>query len=179
MSHSQWVKNKMKKEANGKDTHKIFTKMVRLLTAEAKNCGGNREAPGLKAAILKAKREGLPTDNVDRAIKKASEPSAQMETITYEAYGPAGVGIIIEVLTDSKNRSAQDIRHIMTKHGFALGGIGSVVWSFTKELSPEGLVWKPNMLTEINSEEDATLLQTIIDELENYDDVQEVFTNAE
>lgn len=178
MSHSQWVKNKMKKEANGKDTHKIFTKMVRLIMAEAKNCGGNREAPGLKAAILKAKREGLPSDNVDRAIKKASEPSAQMDAITYEAYGPGGVGIIIEVLTDSKNRSSQDIKHILTKNGFALGGIGSVAWSFTKELSPEGLVWKPNMFTTV-SEEDAELLGKIVDELENYDDVQEVFTNAE
>lgn len=178
MSHSQWVKNKMKKEANGKDTHKIFMKMVRLITAEAKKCRGDREAPGLKAAIAKAKREGLPGDNVDRAIKRASEPSEIMENITYEAYGPGGAGIIIEVLTDSRNRSSQDIRHIMTKHGFALAGIGAVSWSFTKELSPEGLVWKPNMLTSI-SEEEATLLDMIVNELEDYDDVQEVFTNAE
>lgn len=178
VSHSQWEKKKLKKALNGKDTHKIFTKMVRLIMAEAKKCGGNRESPGLKAAIAKAKSMSLPTDNVDRAIKKASEPSATMEAITYEAYGPGGVGIIIETLTDSRNRTAQDIKHILTKNSFSLGGIGSVSWSFNKEISPEGLIWKPNMNTALN-DIDLELLEKLVDEFEGNDDVQDVFTNAE
>jgi len=178
MSHSQWEKKKLKKAANGKDTHKIFTKMVRLIMAEAKKYGGDRESPGLKAAILKAKSLSLPGENIDRAIKKASEPGEQMETITYEAYGPGGVGIIIETLTDSRNRTAQDIKHILSKNGFALGGIGSVAWAFTKEISPEGLIWKPNMNTPL-SEADIELLDKLVDDLEQNDDVQDVFTNAE
>lgn len=178
MSHSQWEKKKLKKAANGKDTHKIFTKMVRLIMTEAKKCNGDRNSPSLKAAILKAKRESLPSDNIDRAIKNASEPSAVMESITYEAYGPGGVGLIIETLTDSRNRTAQDVKHILVKNDFSLGGIGSVAWSFIKELSPEGLVWTPNTTVPI-SEEDSVLLEKLVDDLEAHDDVQDVYTNAE
>ena len=178
MSHSQWEKKKLKKAANGKDTHKIFTKIVRLIMSEAKKCNGDRNSPGLKAAIMKAKGVSLPSDNIDRAIKKASEPSTQMENITYEAYGPGGTGIIIETLTDSRNRTAQDIKHILSENGYPLAGIGSVAWGFTKEISPLGLTWKPNTTIPI-SEEDSVLLETLIDELEAHDDVQEVYTNAE
>jgi transcriptional/translational regulatory protein YebC/TACO1 len=178
MSHSQWEKKKLKKALNGKDTHKIFTKMVRLIMAEAKKCGGDRESPGLKAAIFKAKGFSLPSDNIDRAIKKATEPSAQMETITYESHGPGGVGMIIETLTDSRNRTAQDIKHILTKNGFVLGGIGSVTWAFSKQISPEGLIWIPTSTISV-SDTDAELLEKLVEEFENNDDVQEIYTNAE
>lgn len=178
MSHSQWEKKKLKKAANGKDTHKIFTKLVRLIMAEAKKCGGDRESPGLKAAIIKAKGVSLPSDNVERAIKRASEPSSQMDAIAYEAYGPGGVGIIIETLTDSKNRTAQDIKHILTENGTALGGIGSVTWAFKKEITPEGLIWVPTS-TMSPSDEDLNLLDKLVEGLENNDDVQDVYTNAE
>ncbi len=179
MSHSQWEKKKLKKALNGKDTHKIFTKMVRLIMAEAKQCGGDRESPGLKAAISKAKREGLPSDNIDRAIKKASEPGEQMETITYEAYGPGGVGIIIETLTDSRNRTAQDVKHILAENNTAFAGIGAVTWAFTKEMSPEGIIWKSTSTIPLSSEEEMVALEKLITELENNDDVQDVYTNAE
>lgn len=178
MSHSQWEKKKLKKALNGKDTHKIFTKMVRLIMAEAKKCSGDRESPDLKAAIFKAKSFSLPSDNIDRAIKKATEPSAQMEVNTYETHGPGGVGIIIETLTDSKNRTAQDIKHILTKNGFTLGSIGSVSWGFKKEKSPEGLVWIPTGTISL-SDADLELLDKLVEDLEENDDVQDVYTNAE
>ena len=101
-----------------------------------------------------------------------------MDNITYEAYGPGGVGIIIETLTDSKNRTAPEIKHILSKNGFELGGIGSVAWNFTKEKTPEGLVWKPNILTPL-SNIDLELLEKLVDDLEENDDVQDVYTNAE
>lgn len=178
MSHSQWEKKKLKKAANGKDTHKIFTKMVRLIMSEAKKCNGDRNSDGLKAAISKAKGMSLPSENIDRAIKKASEPGESMDNITYEAYGPGGVGMIIETLTDSKNRTAQDIKHILTENGSSLAGIGSVTWAFEKKLSSEGLNWKPTT-TVSPSLEELELLEKIVDDLEENDDVQDVYTNAE
>jgi transcriptional/translational regulatory protein YebC/TACO1 len=144
---------------------------------EAKLSGG-KESPGLRAAIEKAKKVNMPAENIERAIKKASEPGTHMDAITYETYGPGGVGIIIETLTDSKNRTAQDIKHILTKNGFLLGGIGSVTWAFKKEKSPEGLIWTPNMLVPV-SDADLELLEKLVEELEENDDVQEVYTNAE
>jgi transcriptional/translational regulatory protein YebC/TACO1 len=101
-----------------------------------------------------------------------------MDNIAYEAYGPGGVGIIIETLTDSRNRTAQDVKHILVKNGFALAGIGSVTWSFEKEITAEGLIWKPTTTIPL-SEEDLTLLEKLVDDLEEHDDVQDVYTNAE
>ena len=175
--HNKWAQIKHKKAITDAKKSKIFSKLVRFIAVEAKLSGG-KESPGLRVAIEKAKKVNMPKDIIEKAVKKASEPSAQMDSITYEAYGPGGVGIIIETLTDSKNRTAQDIKHILTKNSFALGGIGSVAWSFSKEKTPEGMIWKPNMLTPV-SDEDLELLDKLVDELEENDDVQDVYTNAE
>ncbi|HPS21469.1 MAG TPA: YebC/PmpR family DNA-binding transcriptional regulator [Candidatus Paceibacterota bacterium] len=175
--HNKWAQIKHKKAITDGKKSKIFSKIVRYIATEAKLSGG-KESPGLRAAIEKAKKVNMPAENIERAIKKASEPSAQMENITYEAYGPGGVGIIIETLTDSRNRTAPEMKHILSKNGFALGGIGSVAWSFQKERTPEGMVWKPTNTVSL-SDEDLELLEKIVDELEENDDVQEVFTNAE
>ncbi len=176
--HNKWSQIKHKKDITDAKKSKIFSKLVRYIGVEAKLAKGDINAPGLRAAIEKARKVNMPSENIERAIKKASEPGAQMDVITYEAYGPGGVGIIIETLTDSRNRTAQDIKHILSKNGFALGGIGSVSWSFTKEKTPEGIIWKPNMFTPV-SDTDLELLDKLVDELEENDDVQDVFTNAE
>jgi YebC/PmpR family DNA-binding regulatory protein len=175
--HNKWAQIKNKKAITDSRKSKIFSKLVRFISVEAKLSGG-KDSPGLRAAIEKAKKVNMPAENIERAIKKASDNDAHMDAITYETYGPGGVGIIIETLTDSKNRTAQDIKHILTKNGFLLGGIGSVVWGFQKEKTPEGLIWKPNMLVPV-SDSDLELLEKLVEELEENDDVQEVFTNAE
>jgi YebC/PmpR family DNA-binding regulatory protein len=175
--HNKWAQIKHKKAITDAKKSKIFSKLVRYISVEAKLSGG-KDSPGLRSAIEKAKKVNMPADNIERAIKKASEPGAHMDNITYEAYGPGGVGIIIETLTDSKNRTAPEIKHILSKNGFELGGIGSVTWSFTKEKTPEGLVWKPNILTPL-SDDDLMLLEKLVDDLEENDDVQDVYTNAE
>ncbi len=175
--HNKWAQIKHKKAITDAKKSKIFSKLVRFIAVEARLSGG-KDSPGLRTAIEKAKKVNMPAENIERAIKKASEPSLQMDAITYEAYGPGGVGIIIETLTDSKNRTAQDVKHILVKNGFALASIGSVVWAFTKEISPEGLIWKPNMNISL-SDNDLELLEKLVEDLENNDDVQEVFTNAE
>ncbi|MFZ2149949.1 MAG: YebC/PmpR family DNA-binding transcriptional regulator [Minisyncoccia bacterium] len=175
--HNKWAQIKHKKAITDSKKSKIFSKLVRFIAVEARLSGG-KESPGLRSAIEKAKKVNMPAENIERAIKKASEPSAQMDAITYEAYGPGGVGIIIETLTDSKNRTAQDVKHILSKNGFALGGIGSVVWAFQKEVTPEGLVWKPTSAVSL-SDEDLMLLEKLVEDLEENDDVQDVYTNAE
>jgi len=175
--HNKWAQIKHKKAITDSKKSKIFSKLVRFISVEAKLSGG-KDSPGLRASIEKAKKVNMPKDIIEKAVKKASEPSAQMDAITYEAYGPGGVGIIIDTLTDSKNRTAQDIKHILSKNGFALGGIGSVAWSFTKERTPEGMIWKPTSTISL-SDSDLELLDKLVEELEENDDVQEVFTNAE
>ncbi len=176
--HNKWSQIKHKKDITDAKKSKVFSKLVRYISVEAKLAKGDINAPGLRAAIEKAKKVNMPGENIERAIKKASESGAQMDSINYEAYGPGGVGIIIETLTDSKNRTVQDIKHILTKNGFALASVGSVAWSFAKEKTSEGMIWKPNMFIPV-SDEDLELLDKIVDELEELDDVQDVYTNAE
>ncbi len=176
--HNKWAQIKHKKAITDAKKSKIFSKLARYISVEAK-LSNEKDSPGLRAAIEKARKVNMTNDVIERAIKKATESgAAHMDNITYEAYGPGGVGIIIETLTDSKNRTAPEIKHILSKNGFALAGIGSVTWSFGKEITPEGLVWKPNMFIPL-SDEDLSLLDKIVDELEENDDVQDVYTNAE
>ena len=175
--HNKWSQIKHKKDITDAKKSKIFSKLIRFIAVEAKLSGG-KESPGLRSAIEKAKKVNMPGDNIERAIKKGSEPGGKMEANTYEAYGPGGVGIIIETLTDSKNRTAPEMKHLLSKNGFALGGIGSVSWNFTKERTAEGMIWEPNTTIAL-SDIDLELLDKLIDDLEENDDVQDVFTNAE
>ena len=172
--HNRWSQIKHKKGITDAKKSKIFSKLVRFITVEAKLAKGNADAPGLRAAVLKAREANMPQDNIDRAIKKASEPSAQMENVTYEAYGPGGVGLIIETLTDNRNRTAQEVKHILSNNEASLAGIGAVKWAFQK--GPGGLV--PTTTVPL-SDEDLHKLEKLVDELEEIDDVQEVYTNAE
>ncbi|MFA5933981.1 MAG: YebC/PmpR family DNA-binding transcriptional regulator [Candidatus Paceibacterota bacterium] len=174
MSHSQWEKKKYKKASSEGKTSKLYTKLVRLIMTEAKKANGNRESSELKAAIQKARDASMPSDNIERAIKKATESNEVMEQITYEAYGPSGVGIVIEALTTNRNKAAAEIKHILSLHETSLAGIGSVTWGFKKS----GNEWTPNMTVPL-SPEDSEKIEKLIDALEDNDEVQEVFTNAE
>ena len=175
--HNKWTQIKHKKAITDSKRSKIFSKLVRYIGVEARLSNGE-ESPGLRAAIEKAKKVNMPKSVIEKAIKKWSDPKTHMERITYETYGPGGVGIIIETLTDSKNRTAQDVKHILSKNGFTLAGIGSVSWVFVKENSPEGLIWKTTTTIPL-SEKDLELLEKLVEELEENDDVQDVYTNAE
>jgi YebC/PmpR family DNA-binding regulatory protein len=173
--HNKWSKIKNQKAVTDARKSKIFTKMVRLLTVEAKKSKGNLNSPGLKTVIDKAKSFNVPNDTIDRAIKKAgTDNSATMDSVTYEAYGPGGVAIIIDTLTDNRNKAAGEVKHILSEHGSELAAIGSAAWAFTK--THEG--WVPNMTVPL-SDEDYVKLESLVDELEDNDEVQEVYTNAE
>lgn len=172
--HNKWSKIKRKKEVTDARKSQIFSKLVRFITVEAKKSGGDTSAPGLRLAIDKAREANMPNENIERAIKKATEPGAAMEAITYEAYGPGGAGLIIECLTDNRNKAAQEVKHILSKNGGALGAIGSVTWGFVRK---DG-AWTPSNTVPL-ADDDAVKLETLIDELEGNDEVQEVYTNAE
>ncbi len=173
--HNKWSKIKRQKEKTDGQKSKIFGKMVRLITVEAKKSGGNVSSPGLKNAIDKAKSFNVPNDNIERAIKKFSEGGASMEAITYEAYGPGGCAMIIEALTDNRNKAAQEIKFILSKHGYALAGIGAATWAFTR--TPE-MEWVPQTTVPL-SDEDSEKLESLVDDLEENDEVQDVYTNVE
>ena len=172
--HNKWSKIKHQKAATDAEKSKVFSKMNRLITVEAKKANGDRNSPGLKTVIEKAKAVNMPNDNIDRAIKKATDAgSAAMESVTYEAYGPGGVALMIEGITDSKNRTAAEVRHTLSKQGIELAAVGSASWAFTR--TADG--WVPQTMTPI-SDEDGEKLNQVIESLEESEDIQNVYTNA-
>lgn len=172
--HNKWSKIKHKKAATDAKKSKEFTKINRLLTVEAKKANGNIDSPNLKAAIEKARSANMPNDNIERAIKKATDTTAaDMEAVTYEAYGPGGSAIIIEALTDNRNKAAAEIRHVLSQYTIELAATGSASWAFAKDDSQ----WTPNTTIPL-SDDDSQKLALIIDALEDNDDIQDVYTNA-
>ncbi len=173
--HNKWSKIKNKKGAEDAKKSTVFSKLSKQIISESKRNNGDVNSPGLATAIEAAKKENMPKDTIERAIKKGTDKNtADLESVTYEAYGPGGAGIIIEGLTDNKNRTAAEVRHILSKKGFEMSAPGSASWAFAKE----GTEWNPTNTVPI-SEDDSSKLGDLIDELEELEDVQGVFTNAE
>ncbi|MCX7635537.1 MAG: YebC/PmpR family DNA-binding transcriptional regulator, partial [Syntrophales bacterium] len=135
--HSKWSTIKRKKGANDAKRGKIFTKIIKEITLAARLGGGDPEGnPRLRQAIMAAKDENMPKENIERAIKKGiggEEGASNYEEVIYEGYGPGGVAVLVEVMTDNKNRTVAEIRHIFSKHGGNLGENGCVAWMFDKK----------------------------------------------
>jgi YebC/PmpR family DNA-binding regulatory protein len=134
--HSKWSTIKRKKGKADAERGKIFTKLIKELTVSARDGGGDPEGnPRLRAAIQAAKAANMPASNIERAIKKGTGelPGVTYEQISYEGYGPGGVAVLVEVLTDNRNRSVSEIRNIFTRHGGNLGEVGCVGWMFDKK----------------------------------------------
>src|SRR3989338_2880309 len=134
--HSKWATIKHKKGALDAKRGALFTKIIKELTVAAKNGGGNPDAnPRLRTVLQKAKEANMPADNIDRAIKKGTGelPGVIYEELAYEGYGPNGVALVIELLTDNKNRTASEIRSLMERRGGNMSGAGSVAWQFAKK----------------------------------------------
>ncbi|MCI0542237.1 YebC/PmpR family DNA-binding transcriptional regulator [bacterium] len=178
--HSKWSQIKRQKGANDVKKAKIFSKFARLIALESKKCGGDIRSAALRAVIERAKEINMPNDNIERAVKRgAGGDAGNMEEVLYEAYGPGGCAIIIEGLTDNKNRTSQEIKHIFTKHGSALAGQGAALWNFEKNTGVNGEGnWSAKTTVKL-SPEDATLLEKILEELDENDDVQGVYTSGE
>jgi len=144
--HSKWATTKHKKAALDSKRAKIFTKIIREITVAAKAGGGDPDGnPRLRTVILKAKEANMPADNIKKAVQKGTGelPGVTYEETTYEGYGPGGVALLMQILTDNKNRSVAEIRHLLGKHGGNMAEAGAVSWIFKRKgyltLPKEGL----------------------------------------
>ena len=134
--HSKWATIKRKKAATDAKRGKIFTTIIKEITIAAREGGGDADSnPRLRQAVSNAKSANMPSDNITRAIKKGTGelPGVMYEEVSYEGYGPAGVAIFMECLTDNKQRTVAEIRHLISKYGGNLGENGSVSWMFDKK----------------------------------------------
>ncbi len=175
--HNKWSKIKRQKGATDAAKSKIFSKMARAIATASRQVKGDVNSPSLRAAIEKAREYNMTNDAIERAVKKGSGTDAeQLESITYEAYGPGGCALVIEVLTSNRNKAAQEVKFILSENGFALAAQGSAMWGFKREPTTNNL--QPTATIKL-SEEDSAALEKLIDELENNDEVQDVYTNAE
>ena len=235
--HSKWSSIKHKKGAADAKRGKLFSKLSRAIIVAAKEGGGDPSGNlSLQNAIEKAKSYSMPKDNIDRAIAKGSGADADassFETVVYEGYGPSGVAVIVEALTDNRNRTASDVRHTFAKNDGNLGGSGAVSWLFERRgvvlvpaegtdedeltlAAAEGgaedvaldgssyqvlsapehltavrealeaagftidsaeLTMLPKTTVEVANEGDAKKVLRLMDELEDNDDVQDVYAN--
>ena len=174
--HSKWSQIKHQKGASDAAKSRAFAKLGQLIALESKKAAGNLSSPGLAAAISRAKEANMPKDTIERAVAKGkSKDAGNLEQVVYEFYGPGGVAIIVDALTDNKNRTTQEIKHLITKNGFELGAQGSAMWAFTK--SPNGSLSPNEPLMDL-SEEDATKLEELLTIFDDQEDSQELYTNA-
>jgi len=155
--HSKWHTIKHKKGAADAKRGKVFTRIIKELTVAARGGGGDPDSnPRLRTIIAEAKAVNMPADNIKRAIQRGTGelPGVSYEEVTYEGYGPGGAALIIEVLTDNKNRTVGEIRHLLGKHGGNLGEANSVAWMFHK---------KGYIVVEKSKANEDTLLAAVLD----------------
>src|SRR5215212_3618859 len=155
--HSKWASIKHKKGALDAKRGRIFTRLIKELTVAARAGGGDADSnPRLRTIIADAKAVNMPADNIKRAIRRGTgeEPGVSYEEAQYEAYGPGGAAVIMDVLTDNKNRTVGELRHTLTKHGGSLAEANAVAWMFTKK----GYIVVPK-----NKADEDALMSAVID----------------
>jgi YebC/PmpR family DNA-binding regulatory protein len=172
--HSKWHTIKHKKGAADAKRGKIFTRLIKELTVAARSGGGDPDMnPRLRTIVAEAKANNMPRENIERAIRRGTgeEPGVSYEEITYEGYGPGGVALMIEVLTDNKNRTVGEIRHMLGKHNGNLAAENSVAWMFSR---------KGQILVEKDKVDEEKLLNTVLeagaDDMNDDDSAWEIVT---
>ncbi len=179
--HSKWATTKHKKAANDAKRGKLFAKLVKNIEVAARTGGPDPDGnPTLYDAIQKAKKQSVPNDNIDRAVKRGGGQDGSgvdYTTIMYEGYGPNGVAFLIECLTDNKNRAAMEVRTAMTRNGGTMADPGSVSYMFNRK----GIVIVPRAQAEGETNEDDILMAVLdagADEVNDHGDVFEVLCEA-
>ncbi|MBN1559059.1 YebC/PmpR family DNA-binding transcriptional regulator [candidate division KSB1 bacterium] len=167
--HSKWSTIKRKKGAKDAERGRIFTRLIKEITVAARHGGGDETAnPRLRTAIQAARTANMPLKNIENAVKKGTGelPGVTYDEVTYEGYGPGGVAIYLEALTDNKNRTVAEIRHLLTRYGGSLGENGSVAWMFHRK----GVISIP---AEKTTEDDLMMiaLDAGADDIEQEDDM--------
>ena len=175
--HSKWASIKHKKGALDAKRGKIFSRIIKELTVAARGGGGDPDMnPRLRSVIADAKAQNMPADNIKRAIRRGTgeEPGVSYEEAQYEAYGPGGAAVILEVLTDNKNRTVGELRHLLEKHGGNLAAAGAVAWMFHK---------KGYIVVEKSKTDEEKLMAAVLeagaDDLQDDDDNWEVLSSPE
>ncbi len=175
--HSKWATIRHKKGAADAKRGKAFTKLIKELMVSARMGGGNPDGnPRLRAAVLAARAENMPKDNIDRAIKKGTGEleGVNYEEMMYEGYGPGGVAVLVDIMTDNRNRAASEVRHIFSRNGGNLGEAGCVAWMFNKKGS---IVFDNNAVVEEELLELA--LEAGAEDVKDQEDQFEVITSPE
>ncbi len=175
--HSKWSQIKRQKAVTDAVKSKTFSRFAQLITLESKHTGGDVSIPALKTIIDRAKAANMPKTIIDRAVAKGvSKDAATLERVTYECYGPGGVAIVIDALTDNKNRTTQEIKHLLVKQGLGLSAPGAALWAFQKNKDNS---YTPNEQTTVTpSETDGEKISAVLFLLDEHSDVQCVYTNA-
>lgn len=175
--HSKWASIKHKKAAIDAKRGQLFTKLIKELTAAARSGGGNINTNiRLRSAMAKAKESNMPSDNIDKAIKRGTGelPGVTYEETSYEGYGPAGIAIMIDVVTDNKNRTTAELRNLMSKRGANMASTGSVSFLFQK---------KGYIVVEKNTVDEDKLMNIVLDagaeDLKSDDKIYEITTQPQ
>jgi YebC/PmpR family DNA-binding regulatory protein len=170
--HSHWSGIKHKKETTDQKRGKVFSKLLALISAAARTEPNPDFNPRLRTAIAKAKEAAVPAENIERAIKRASEAGEGLDELLFEAYGPGGAALIIEAISNNRNRAVQEVKTILKDHNGKWAESGSVQWAFEK--TADG--WTAKFPQEI-SDDDKLKLSALVEALEDNDDVQDIFAN--
>ena len=173
--HSKWSTIKHKKGATDAKRGKIFSKLSCLISIAAKDGSDPEMNPRLRMAIDAARKENMPKDNIERAIRKGAGgiEGEDIEEIIYEAYGPSGVAIILEIVTNNRNRTIAEIRHTLKQFGGKLAEGGSVLYLFNKKENE----WEPKYPLEISDQKIIGQVEKLFEALDENDDVQEIYSN--
>jgi len=173
--HNKWSKIKHKKAATDAKKSKVFSMHAKTIAVESRRARGDKSDPGLARAMERARAVNMPNDNIERAVARGvGADSAALEEVIYEAYGPGGAALVIEGITDNKNRTTPEIKHLLSTYGGNLGAQGSALWAFTKTADS----WRANAAIPISPTDQEKLI-TLIEALDEHDDVKAVVTNAE
>lgn len=172
--HSHWAGIKHKKGAKDAKRGVLFSKLLAAVSIAAKTEQNPQFNPRLRTAVEKAKEANVPQDNIARAIQKAADKSDNLEEIMMEAYGPGGTAILIEAITDNRNRTTSEMKHLLSEIGCKWAEPGSVLWAFELRPGETPLAKFPQKL----SDEEEAKLRNIVDAINEHDDVQKVTTNS-
>jgi YebC/PmpR family DNA-binding regulatory protein len=179
--HSKWSQIKHKKALTDAKKARVFSKLIAMITIAAREKGRDPSSnPKLRLAIEKARAMNLPQENISRAIKRGTGElsGTAIEETLYEGYGPAGVAILVETLTDNKNRTLGELRQIFSEHQGKLGESGSAQWMFERVVKESALEYIAKSPVEIQDPDTIRKLQAFFEALDEHPDVKEIYSNA-
>ena len=172
--HSKWKQIKHKKAAADAKRGALFGKMARAITNAVKAAGGDEYSPGAQAILERARSVDMPKDNIERAIEKGKGVGVgSLETLLFELYAPGGVACLIVATTDSRNRTVQELKHLLSEYDCSIGVAGSAVWAFEKQIDGTYTPLAPQNVTG----ESAEALESLLEDLYERDDVDSVYVS--